>query len=127
MSCTLMIFSAWASDSEPPNTVKSLAKTKAVRPLISAPAGDDAVAGDFSLRPCRIRCAVLDEHVELLERALVEEHLEPLARRQLAAAMLLGDAFWAPALPRFLAPSLQFVQNFSHRPGPQSRSQGEPA
>src|SRR5450631_1936065 len=33
MSCSLVIFSAWVSDSEPPNTVKSLAKTKVLRPL----------------------------------------------------------------------------------------------
>ena len=33
MSCTLMIFCAWVSDSEPPNTVKSLANTNTVRPF----------------------------------------------------------------------------------------------
>src|SRR6202049_2654407 len=33
MSWILTIFCAWVSDSEPPNTVKSLAKTKVLRPL----------------------------------------------------------------------------------------------
>ena len=33
MSCSFVIFCAWVSDSEPPNTVKSLAKTKVLRPL----------------------------------------------------------------------------------------------
>src|ERR1700756_5336600 len=33
MSCSLVIFSACVSDSEPPNTVKSLANTKVLRPL----------------------------------------------------------------------------------------------
>ncbi len=33
-SMILQIFSAWASDSEPPNTVKSWLKTKTRRPLI---------------------------------------------------------------------------------------------
>src|SRR6266849_325560 len=33
MSWILVIFSAWVSDKEPPNTVKSLANTKTVRPL----------------------------------------------------------------------------------------------
>src|SRR6266481_2001651 len=33
MSCSFVIFSAWVSDSEPPNTVKSLANTKVLRPL----------------------------------------------------------------------------------------------
>ncbi len=34
-SMTLQIFSAYASDSEPPNTVKSWLKTNTVRPSIS--------------------------------------------------------------------------------------------
>ena len=33
MSWILTIFCAWVSDSEPPNTVKSLANTKVLRPL----------------------------------------------------------------------------------------------
>jgi hypothetical protein len=33
-SMTLQIFSAWASDSAPPNTVKSCEKTKTMRPLM---------------------------------------------------------------------------------------------
>ena len=33
-SITLQIFSAWASDSAPPNTVKSWLKTNTRRPLI---------------------------------------------------------------------------------------------
>src|SRR5207302_11214251 len=33
MSWILVIFWAWVSDSEPPNTVKSLAQAKTVRPL----------------------------------------------------------------------------------------------
>ena len=33
-SMILQIFSAWASDSEPPKTVKSWLKTKTIRPLM---------------------------------------------------------------------------------------------
>src|SRR4051812_3272086 len=33
MSCNFVIFSAWVSDSEPPNTVKSLANTNVLRPF----------------------------------------------------------------------------------------------
>jgi hypothetical protein len=33
-SMTLQIFSAWVSDSEPPNTVKSCENTKTRRPLM---------------------------------------------------------------------------------------------
>ena len=35
---------------------------------------------------------MLDEHVELLERPLVEQELDTLARRQLAAGVLRIDA-----------------------------------
>ena len=45
-SMTLQIFSAYASDSDPPKTVKSWLKTKTSRPSIVAVAGDDAVAED---------------------------------------------------------------------------------
>ena len=40
--------------------------------------------------------AVLDEHVEFLERALVEQELDALARRQLAALVLRVDAACPP-------------------------------
>ena len=43
-SMTLQIFSAYASDSDPPKTVKSWLKTNTSRPSIVAVAGDDAVA-----------------------------------------------------------------------------------
>ena len=62
-----------------------------------APAGDDAVAGDLDLLHAEIARAVLDEHVELLEGALVEQKLDALAGRQLAAAVLRLDALFAAA------------------------------
>ena len=43
-SMTLQIFSAYASDSDPPKTVKSWLKTKTVRPSIETVSGDDAIA-----------------------------------------------------------------------------------
>src|SRR5690242_17604023 len=33
MSCSFVIFNAWVSDNDPPNTVKSFANTKVLRPL----------------------------------------------------------------------------------------------
>ena len=62
--------------------------------------------------------AVLDEHVELLEGALVEQQLDPLARRQLAARVLRGDALFAAAEPRFLraAASSRSRMSFIGRP-----------
>ena len=65
---------------------------------------------------------MLDEHVEFLERAFVEEHVEALARRELAALVLRGDALGAAALAGLLAPPLKLVQNLSHRKPPRSDS-----
>jgi hypothetical protein len=59
---------------------------------------------------------VLDEHVELLERALVEEQLDALARGELAAGMLLDDALFAAAQQRLGAALFQFAKNILHRP-----------
>ena len=68
-----------------------------------APAGDDAVAGDLLLLHAEIGGAVLDEHVELLERALVEQQLDALARGQLAALVLRLDARLSPPPARACA------------------------
>ena len=94
-SMTLQIFAAYASDSEPPKTVKSWLKTKTVPPVDRAVAGDDAVAED------RVGIAVVaarrDEGVELDEGPGVEQQLDPLARGQLAAGVLLVDPDLAAA------------------------------
>ena len=97
MSWILMIFCAWVSDSEPPNTVKSLAKTKTVRPLTVPQPVTTPSPGIFCLLHAEVDAAVLDEHVELLERALVEQQLDALARGQLAALVLRLDALLAAA------------------------------
>ena len=65
-----------------------------------APAGDDAVAGDLRLLHAEFGGAVLDEHVELLERALVHQQLDALARGQFAALVLRLDALLAAAAAR---------------------------
>ena len=96
--------------------MKSLAKTKTGRPLIVPQPVTTPSPGIFLLGHAEFGGAVLDEHVELLERALVEEHLDALARRQLAALVLRRDALRAAALPRLLAPLLELVQNLAHRP-----------
>src|SRR6185312_13354126 len=69
-----------------------------------APAGDDAVAGDFLL-----------QHVELLERALVEQELDALAGGQLAALVLGLDAPFATAQPGLRPPRLKPVEDVLHR------------
>ncbi len=95
MSWIFTIFWAWVSDSEPPNTVKSLANTKVLRPLTVPPAGDDAVARHLGLLHAEFGRAVLDEHVEFLETALVEQEFDALPRGQLAAGVLCLDALFA--------------------------------
>jgi hypothetical protein len=57
-----------------------------------APAGDDAVARIFRLFHAEIGAAMRLVGVVFLEGALVEQHVEPLARRQLALAVLRVDA-----------------------------------
>ena len=54
MSWILMIFCAWVSDSEPPNTVKSLANRYTVRPLTVPQPVTTPSPGIFA-SPCRIR------------------------------------------------------------------------
>ncbi len=81
-----------------------------------APAGDDAVAGDFLLLHAEVAGAVFDEHVEFLERALVEQQFDALARRQLAALVLRGDADLAAAELCVLAAKIQLLDDVFHAP-----------
>ncbi len=80
-----------------------------------APAGDDAVAGDLrALVHAEVGRAVLDEHVELLERVLVHQKFDALARGQLAALVLRVDARLSAAEPRVRAPGFQLFENVLH-------------
>jgi hypothetical protein len=54
---------------------------------------------------------VLHEHVELLEGVRVEEQLDALARRQLAAGMLRRDAGLAAAQPRTVTPLFELLKD----------------
>ena len=57
---------------------------------------------------------MLDEHVELLERALVHEELDALARGELAALVLRLDARLAATFARTRAPRLELVDDVFH-------------
>ena len=94
----LQIFSACASDSEPPNTVKSWANTATGATLDAAEPGEHAVARDALLLHPEVVAAVHHEAVHLLERARVEEEVETLAGGELAGRVLLGDPLLAAAL-----------------------------
>src|SRR4030088_695021 len=86
-------------------------KDKRLAAVDGAPAGDDAVAGNLVLLHAEFGRAVLDEHVEFLERALVEQKLDALPRGQLAAGMLRLDAFFAASELGAGAPLFEGVQN----------------
>ena len=57
---------------------------------------------------------MLDEHVELLEATLVEQHVEPFARGQLALGMLRGDPLLAATDTRGLAAAFEFLHRRRH-------------
>ena len=85
-----------------------------------AEAGDHAVAGDVALLHAEIGGAVLDEHVELLERAAVHQELDALARGELAALVLRLDARLAAAGARIGAAVFELVENVLHGSAPHS-------
>src|SRR5262249_34933140 len=80
-----------------------------------AEAGDDAVAGNLALLHAEFVGAVLDEHVELLERGAVHQQFHALARGELAALVLRVDARLAAALPCASAPRFELVDNVFHQ------------
>ena len=88
-SITFTIFSPITSPSEPPNTVKSCEKTATGAAVDRAVAGDHRVAPGTVVQHVEVARAVADEGVQLLERARVEQLLDPLAGGQLAAVVLL--------------------------------------
>ena len=92
-----MIFCAWVSDERAAEHGEVLGEHEHGAAVDRAPAGDHAVAGDLGLLHAEVDGAVLDEHVELLERALVEQQLDALARGELAALVLRLDARLAAA------------------------------
>ena len=88
-SMTLHIFSAITSPSEPPKTVKSCENTQTGRPsIVPWPVTTASPQGRFRSMS-KSRGAVAHERVELLERARVEQLLDPLAGGQLALGVLL--------------------------------------
>src|SRR5262245_28339745 len=79
-----------------------------------APAGDDAVTRDLLLLHAEIDAAVLDEHVELLEGAFVQQKLDAFARRELAAPMLRVDALLSTAELGIGTPFRKLFENLVH-------------
>ena len=67
---------------------------------------------------------MLDEHVELLERPIVEEKLKALAGGQLAALVLGLDAFDTSAKASLGAAAFEFGDDFFHGRKPKRRDLG---
>src|SRR5690606_14290650 len=87
--------------------------------VYGTPAGYHAIAGYPRLLHSEVGAAMLDEHVELLEGALVEQESYALARGKLAAGVLSIDPLLSPAEPRNLAPFVEFMEHVL-RQGPSS-------
>ena len=87
-------------------------------PVHRAAASDHAVAGDAGVGHAEVHRPVLDEHVGFLERTLVQQQGDALARRQLALGMLGGDAPLAAAGPGVGAAALEFLDDMLHAQGP---------
>src|SRR6202011_4047476 len=79
-----------------------------------APAGDDAVAGNFGLFHAELGRPVLDEHVDLLERVPVHQELHALTRGELAALVLGLDTGSAAAGAGAGAPMSELVYDVLH-------------
>ena len=115
-SMILQIFSACASDSEPPNTVKSWLKTKTSRPLI--------VPEPVTTPSPGMRCSAMPNSVQRCSTNMSISSNEPwsssrsqaLARRQLAALVLRLDAPRPAADARRLALGLELRQNLLQGP-----------
>ena len=93
---------------------KILGEHKRLAAVDGAPAGDDAVARNFGFFHAEFDRAVLDEHVELLERALVEQQFDALPRGQFSAGVLRLDALFAAAELGASAPFFEGIQDVFH-------------
>ena len=109
---TLQIFSAYASDSEPPKTVKSWLKTKTSRPSIVPVSGHDAIAEVALLGKPEVSRPMRHEGIQLDERPGVEQQIEAFASGQLAGSMLLLDALGSAAELRLGAHLVEPIQPF---------------
>ena len=109
-SMTLWIFSAYTSPSAPPKRVKSWREHEDLAAVDRAPPGDDTVGERAVLLDAEPVGAVTGEHVELDERAGVEQQLEPLAREQLAPLVLALDRLRAAGVQRLLAQLVELLE-----------------
>jgi hypothetical protein len=89
-----------------------------------APAGYHAVAGNLDVIHAEIGAAVLHEHVELLERAVVEQELDALAGGELRLRVLRLDALHAASDARLRPPLFEPCQHVLHEDASRSPFRG---
>jgi len=94
----LQIFSACAFRQRAAEDGEVLREDVDEAPFHASPSGHHAVAEDLLLGEPEIGRAVRDEAIQLDERAGIEQHVEPLARRHFPFLMLRGDALGTAAL-----------------------------
>ena len=115
-SMILQIFSACASRERAAEHGEVLAEDEDQAAVDRAVAGDHAVAGHLLLGHAEIAAAMLDEHVPFLEGAGIEQHLDALARGELALGVLGLDALLAAAGARGRALLFELLEDFLHPP-----------
>ncbi len=74
-----------------------------------------AVAGDVALVHAEVDAIMLDEHVELFERAFVEEDLQPLTGSQTPLGVLGVDALLSAAQAGLGASLVELLEGRGHR------------
>jgi hypothetical protein len=91
-----------------------LAEDKHQAAVDHAVAGDHAIARDLVVLHAEVGAAVLDKHVPFFKRAFVEQQLQPLARRQLAFAVLRVYALLPAAQAGCSAFLFELFKDFLH-------------
>jgi len=88
--------------------------------------GDDAIAVRALVLEPEVAAAMHHEAVELDERAVIEEHVEPLARAELALVVLRLETLGAAAELGLSAPFLEELELLFHGHGVRSYSLAAP-
>ena len=79
-----------------------------------APTCDNAIAGNFGFLHPEIGGAVLNEHIEFFERAMIHQKLDPLACREFATRVLGINAGLATAEAGLGAAIIELFENVFH-------------
>ena len=88
------------------------------RPAVNrAPAGDNAVTGNFAPFHAKFVAVMFDKHVDLFKTAFIQQYFDPLPRGQLALGVLRVDAALTAAQPSGVALGFQLFNDGELRHG----------